>query len=127
MAGEILDRRIKDETEDNYASVDVLGNLSVRSGGYAGVNKAYEDAAFVAGSSPATHDFNGDMGRNATDGYMVCDGAGNVLVELSYDGAAWGTQFTLKNGEIITFTGMSVDSVRVTHSGVDSAYRIFLV
>jgi len=123
---ETLDRRIRDASEGNFVKVDAGGNLAVRSLGFSGVNKAYEDAAFVAGSSPATHDFNGDMGRNATDGFMVCDGAGNVLVELSYDGAAWGTQFTLKNGEIITFTGMSIDSVRVTHSA-DSAYRIFLV
>lgn len=87
-------------------------------------NAVFEDTSFVAGDSPATHDVNTALGQNGQDGYIICDGAGDILVEVSADGATYGDQWTQKAGEVVSLKGMSVDTIRITHSGTDSAYRI---
>jgi len=84
-----------------------------------------EDSSFTAADSPVTIDINSNLGRNASTGYLVCDGSGDILIELSEDGSTFGTQFTMKNGETLDLTGLDVDSIRITHSGTDSAYRLF--
>lgn len=94
-----------------------------RGGTISGRSKAYEDTSFVSGDSPITRDINTDLGRNSRTGYIICDGAGNILVELSGDGTNYGTQFTMKNNEKVNLDGMSIDSIKITHSA-DSAYRI---
>lgn len=94
-----------------------------KSGVIRGRTYEYEDTSFVVGESPVTHDINTDMGRNAITGYLICDGAGNILVELSPDGTNYGGQFTMKKNEILSIDGLTVDSIRITHSS-DSSYRI---
>ena len=85
----------------------------------------YEDTSFVVGDSPVTHDVNTDLGVNSAMGYIICDGAGNMLVEFSSDGSNWGGQHTMKSGEKISLDHMDIDSIRITHSA-DSAYRILV-
>ena len=87
----------------------------------------YEDTSFVSGDSPATHDVNTDLGRNAKIGYITCDGPGDILIEISDDGTNFGSQHTLKVEDTINFEGINVDTIRITHSGTDSSYRILVV
>jgi len=108
---------------------DASGNTAVRvvsddsSGGLSGY-KAYEDASFEAGDSPATHDFNTDLGRNSTAGYLANTGSGSILIEISEDGSTFGDQFTVGAGSTVTFEDDNIDSLRLTHSGTDTAYSV---
>ena len=87
-------------------------------------NQSYEDSSFVAGDSPATHDVNTDLGKNAELGYIVCDGAGDITVNLSQDGTTYGDNITIKQDDVLNLDGLDVDSIKMTHSGTDSSYRI---
>ncbi len=116
-----------DNNEGRDAQVDQWGNLRVREGVYKADNKAYEDTSFVAGDSPQTHDFNNDKGRNAIDGYIICDGSGNIQVDVSRDGLSYGDKWTMKKGERVNLLHFDIDKIRVTHTGADSAYRINLI
>ncbi len=86
--------------------------------------EAFKDTSFVAGDSPATIDINAALGRNATEGYIINDGAGDFDVAFSIDGTTFGDNNTMKKNEIIYFDDISVDSLKITHSGTDSAYRV---
>lgn len=108
------------------AQVDALGNLHVREGPYPGLNKTYEDTSFVTGESPVTHDFNADAGRNAIDGYIICDGPGDIQVDYSRDGVTYGSKWTMKTKEVVNLLHYDIDKIRITWVS-DSAYRINLV
>jgi len=86
----------------------------------------YEDTSFVTGESPVTLDFNTDLGgANSTQGFVINDGDGNFTVEFSTNGIFSGTDaITMKNNEILKWSNISVDSIKITHSGTDSAYRV---
>lgn len=92
-----------------------------------GRTKKYEDADFTSGESPITLDVNTDLGKNGVDGYITCDGPGNILVEISDNGTDFGDQHTLKIEEVIDLRNINVDKIKITHSGTDSAYRIMVV
>lgn len=83
-----------------------------------------EDTSFVAGDSPATLDVNNYLGSNGNRGYVVNDGTGDFTVEISHDGTTFMSDFTLKSGESFDLTGLEVDSIRLTHGGTNSSYRI---
>jgi len=83
----------------------------------------FEDTSFVAGESPVTLDFNTVLGRNATEFLVINDGVGNFTVASSLDGASFGGEKTMKNGEIFTMDKVSVDSLRLTRVA-DSSYRV---
>lgn len=85
--------------------------------------RTYEDTSFVVGDSPITLNFFSDEGRLGTEFNIVCDGAGSILVEVSYDGAAYSTQRTVKAGESFGLDNITVHSVRITYVA-DSAYRL---
>ena len=87
----------------------------------------FEDTSFVAGDSPADLDINAALGRNATEGYIINDGTGDFTVAFSIDGNTFGDAIRLKNGETLEFSNISVDSLRITHSGTDSAYRVTVI
>lgn len=116
-----------DDNEGRDAQVDQWGNLRVREGIYQFDNKVYEDADFTAGESPVTHNMFGDTGRNSVDGYLIVDGPGNILVEISRRGLVYGPQFTMKKGERFSFLRIDAAKVRLAHSGTDSAYRMNLL
>lgn len=115
------------DNEGIQAQVDAAGNLHVTQGGAPGLNQAYEDASFEAGDSPATLDFNNDASRNAMAGWIICDGDGDIQVDFSRNGVNFGEKFTMKLGEMVNLRGLSIDKLRITHTGTDSAYRVFLV
>ena len=117
----------RDSNEYLQAQVDTLGNLMVREGVRPGLPKTYEDTSFVAGDSPAVHDFYTDTSRFVQDGYIICDGAGNIQVDITRDGITYSDKWTMKSGEIVDLERLDIKKIRVTHTGTDSAYRILLV
>ena len=90
------------------------------------LNKSYE-GVLNAGNSPLILDFNADAGRNALDGWITCDGTGDILVAFSRDGAAFGDNWTMKEGENTNFRNFDIDSVRLTRISADSNYRVVLL
>ncbi len=92
----------------------------------AGRTAAFEDSSFLTGDSPATHDVNAALGRNARDGYIICDGAGDIKIEISNNGTTWGGSHTLKEDDVLNLRHLDVDTIRVTWV-TNSAYRIMVV
>ena len=82
-----------------------------------------EDTSFVVGDSPATLDVNTTLRRNANQGHIINDGAGNFTVAISTDGTNYGTAFTMQAGESFNLTGEDVDSIRITWVA-NSSYRV---
>lgn len=91
-----------------------------------GRTASFEDASFVTGGSPATHDVNAALGRNGHDGYIVNDGAGDLQYQISNNGTNYGGANTLKKDETVKLTGLDIDSIKITWVA-DCAYRIMVV
>jgi hypothetical protein len=90
-------------------------------------NKTYEDDNFIAGDSPVVHDIFADLGHYPVSGYIICDGAGDILIQFSQDGTNYGDQITMKSGEKIDcLAACDVNKIKITHSSSDSAYRIMV-
>ncbi len=86
--------------------------------------KSYIDAAFVTGSSPATHDINTDLTRNATQGFIANDGTGNISIKISESGAVTGEDaIVVEDGDILSLDGYNIDQLQVTWVA-DTAYRV---
>ncbi|KKM89208.1 hypothetical protein LCGC14_1250960 [marine sediment metagenome] len=118
--------KIGDGTET--ASINTSNQLETANTpqAYSGRTFKYEDTSFVTGESPITLDVNTDLGRNSRDGYIICDGGGNLLIEFSDNGTNYGSQHTLKSGEVISLTGLDIDKIKITWV-TDSAYRILVI
>lgn len=113
--------------DETGAEIDDANPLPVNINiGISGRTFSYEDTSFVTGDSPVVHDVNTDLSRNAVNGYIVCDGGGDIKIEFSDNGSDWGGQHTLKRGDVINLQGLSIDSIRVTWV-TDSAYRILVL
>ena len=80
---------------------------------------------FDSGDSPATIDIFTELSRNSIDGYLVCDGDGDILVSFSHDGTTYGENIVLKKKDSLDLESIDVHSVKITHSGADSSYRLF--
>ena len=88
---------------------------------------AYEDSSFVTGDSPVVHDVYTDLKqRPGSDGYIICDGAGDIKVEFSNDGTNYGSQHTLKASEVLSLTNLEIWLIKVTWV-TNSAYRILVI
>jgi len=116
----------RDKSEGIQAQVDSLGNLHVREGTYPGLMKTYEDSSFVTGDSPAVHDFYTDKSAYAIDGYLVCDGDGDIQVDYTRDGIVYSDKATMKKGEQMDLLRLDIRKIRITWVA-DSAYRIVLI
>lgn len=84
----------------------------------------FEDTNFT---STITLDFNTVLGQNASYYEIINDGslaAESFTFAVSEDGAAFGGEATLLIGESFVDTNTDVDSLRITHTGNDSAYRV---
>lgn len=92
-----------------------------------GLMKTYEDTSFVAGDSPATHNFYSDTDRVSVDGYLICDGPGSIQVDYSQDGISFSDKATLRSGESFNLRSLGIKKIRITHTGSDSSYRVVLV
>ena len=96
--------------------------------------KPYEDPLFQAGDSPVELEINTDLGENAHTGYIMVDRSveatpalGDLLVEFAEgDGAAYGDQLTIKNGSIFPLDGMDINKIKLTHSGTNCSYYVFV-
>ena len=89
--------------------------------------KTYEGTV-TAANSPVVLSFYSDMGYNAIQGWITCDGpVGDLLFSFSRDGTTYGDTHTMKPGENINLKGFDVHSIKLEHSGTDSAYRIFQI
>ena len=91
------------------------------------LNETFEDSSFTAADSPALLDFNSATGRNSVDGYVICDGPGSITVDFSRDGVTFGGTWTMYAGEMIGVRNYDIDTLRIVHSGTDSAYRVNLI
>ena len=89
--------------------------------------KSYENSNFVSGDSPAIYDINTDLGHNARDGNIICDGSGNIIINISHNGVDYGDDIPMKKNEKINLKPLNVNKIKITHSGTDSAYRILVV
>lgn len=92
-----------------------------------GLSKAYEVTSFTSSISPVVYDVNLNLGRHSIDGYIVCDGTGDILIEFSSDGIKFSDQHTLKEDEILLLEYYDIHTIRITHSGTDSSYRILVI
>lgn len=107
----------------------VIVQVSTTAGGVQfieGRSKKYEDSSFTSGDSPAVHDVNNDLGRNAHDGYIVNDGPGDLTWAFSDDGVTYGDAHTIKKDETVKLTGLNIDKLRITWVA-DCGYRIAVV
>ena len=109
---------------DNYSQTRRPNNVNIIE--IADTPEFFEDTSFVTGDSPATLDANAQLGRNATQGYIKNDGAGNFTVAFSIDGSVFGDAITIKNGETLDFTNISVDSLKLVWIS-DSSYRVSVI
>jgi hypothetical protein len=89
-------------------------------------NDVTDENTVTAGTSPyviAVYDL---LGRAATRGYLINDGPGDIWVEQAQDNnspGVYGGMKTLKSGEILRLEGAITFLLRLTHSGVDAAFR----
>ena len=82
-----------------------------------------EDTNFQVADTLVVHNVEGTLGQAGTRGWVACDGAGNITVEIGTSGG-YQTSFTLKQGDAFDLDGLTVGRIRLTHTGSDSAYRI---
>lgn len=87
---------------------------------------AAEDSNFVVGDSPVVLDIEDVLRGSAIDGSIRCSSAagGDILVEFICNGGAYGSQFTVNDGETYSLKGHKIGKIRITHSGTDSGYRV---
>ena len=90
-----------------------------------GLNKYYS-GTMVAGPDEVI-DFYSDMQYNAIQGWITCDGPGDLYVAFSRDGINYGDTWLMKRGENTTLMGIDIATIKVIHSGADSAYRVWLI
>ncbi len=87
----------------------------------------FEDTSFVTGDSPADLDCNAQLGRNATRGYIINDGAGNFTVAFrTGTSGSFGDAITMQANEVMEFNDISVDTIRIAW-GSDSSYRVSVI
>jgi hypothetical protein len=88
-----------------------------------------EDTNFQVGDSPKTIAvYSGTLHPYPVcEGYIACDGTGNIEVAISQDGTNYGDTVTMKTGEVVTLGGSRVGLIKLTHTGTDSAYRVLVV
>jgi len=110
----------------NDGDVSLVNGLPVVDVARIDTPETFIDTSFVVGDSPVTLDCNAALGRNATEFLVFNDGGGDFTVSISNDGAAFGDEHTVKNGETYGFLNISVDSIRITHVA-DSAYRVVVL
>jgi hypothetical protein len=116
---------------NNILEITDLGEAKVIYSSLSGIvldanPQTFEDTSFVVGDSPVILDVNTALSRNATQITIINDGAGSFTVALSNDGASFGDEHTMNNGEVYSFENLSVDSIRITHVA-DSAYRVVVI
>jgi len=88
--------------------------------------KKYEGTVATVGT-PVTLNVNTDLGRNSGDGYIVCDGPGGLEVDISYDGATFEENITVKKDEILDLGGLNIHTIKIDATVNGTAYRCLVV
>ncbi len=88
--------------------------------------KKYEGTVTTAGV-PEVLDVNTDLGKNAGDGYIVCDGNGDLLVSISKDSVTFEEDITVKKDEILDLSGMNIDCLLIDATEDGTAYRVVVL
>jgi len=88
--------------------------------------KKYEGTVAIAGT-PVTLNVNTDIGRNSGGGYIVNDGSGDLQVDLSFDGATYETDITIKKDEILDLGGLNIHTIKIDATVSGTAYRCLVV
>jgi len=112
-----------EEFDDSFETLPLPSKISV---GDAKRNITYEDTSFVTGDSPVVHDVETGLGRTAIDGYIVNDGGGDILVEVSNDGTNYGSASTMKDSDVYDLQGVTISKIRLTWVA-DTGYRVNLI
>lgn len=85
----------------------------------------YDSSNFTAAQSPAILDVQADLGTIALTLVLINDGPGTINLSTSNDGGtSFGPDFQLKAHEDTGERLTGVNQIRLTHTGVDSAYRV---
>lgn len=85
---------------------------------------ATDDTSFVTGDSPVTLDVKTALGKVGNSGYVICDGAGDILVQISHDGTNYGNSIRLKNGDELDLKALSVNKIKIIWES-NSSYRVY--
>ena len=90
-------------------------------------NPVYYETEVATPGVPVQHDVAADLGRPAGTGYLVNDGPGELKVDISYDGATFVEDVTIKPYEILDLTGLRVYKVRVDATQPHTKYRLMAI
>jgi len=85
------------------------------------------DAEFSSTDDQTILDVSGYLGYPARSGFINVFGEGDVDINISSNGTTYGSDITLFRNDIFKIDGLLVDKIKLTHTGSDSAYRVFLV
>jgi len=75
---------------------------------------AFNDTAFVTGTSPATHNVDSVIGGNGFTGFIDNYGSGDVKYSISIDGTNYGSDVYLPAGACDQLRALSIHSIKVT-------------
>jgi len=88
--------------------------------------KKYEGSVAIAGV-PVTLAVYDDLGRNSGDGYIVNDGPGDLQIDISFDGAIYCLNVTLKEDEVLELAGLNVHTIIVDATENGTEYRALVI
>lgn len=88
--------------------------------------KKYEGTVATVGTQIEI-DVNTDLGHNGSDGYIVCDGSGNLEVDISYNGTDFEENITIKKDEIFSLKGLNIDTIKIDATSNGTAYRVVVL
>lgn len=83
-----------------------------------------EDLDFIAAEDGTIFNLNALLGKNGNEFLFINDGVGDIEVSYSSDGAVFTTPFRTECGDKFGDSAGDIHSVKIGHTGTDSAYRI---
>lgn len=90
----------------------------------AGQYMAETVTSFATGDSPEVIDFISEIGKPASNGYLINDGSGDISIAMRRGQAAFGDEIILSANERFDFKGRDIEHLRITWV-TNSSYRIF--
>ncbi len=92
------------------------------------VGAFFQDENFTAADSPVTLNINAALGEDATTAVLICDGPGDISVQISDDGVKFNTiPLLIRSQETITISSINLKLAKLTHTGSDSGYRLLAI
>jgi len=85
----------------------------------------FNSSNFTVASSPAILDVQAALNTNMMRVLLICDGPGTINVAQSNDGGvSFSPEFPLRADEDIGALLTGLKQIRLTHTGIDSSYRV---